>query len=177
MRFQFGGPQLDAVTGKQLGFATVVVMHAPSRVEDEVGHVLYEQFGSGPATVFTGGQAYPGTWRKEDREARTRFFDSSGKEISFERGPIFIELLDQRSSIAFVAEATSLPPLPEYEPPQPPGEFEEEPTAMPTATPFPTEAATITPIPSPTATNTPSGTPTRTPNPTATATATDDPTI
>ena len=88
LRFQFGVPEVDAVSGDQLAFATVIVMTAPDHVADENGHVLYDQFGTGPATVFTGGQAYEGTWEKKDRAARTRFYDGAGEEISFEREQI-----------------------------------------------------------------------------------------
>lgn len=156
LRFQFGGPELDAISGDQLAFATVVVMTAPSHVADENGHVLYDQFGSGPATVFTGGQAYAGTWKKDDRESRTRFYDAAGKEISFERGPIFIEVLSTQSTFAFVATADLLPPLPEYvAPPPAPPEQDEEPTA--TATSTSTAVPSPTMKPSPTTSPTPAG--------------------
>lgn len=141
LRFQFGGPQVDAVTGDQLAFATVIVMTAPAKVADENGHVLYEQFGTGPATVFTGGQAYEGSWKKDERESRTRFYDLSGKEISFERGPIFVEVLSTQSSFSFVSSAEDLPELPEFVPSPPLPPEENEPTATPTQTP---EAATAT---------------------------------
>ncbi len=135
LRFQFGGPQVDAVSGKQLAFSTVVVMTAPTQVADESGHVLYEQFGSGPATVFTGGQAFEGTWKKTDRGSRTRFYDVAGKEISFERGPVFIEVLSTQSSFSFVASEQSLPDLPEYVPLPPAPPEPDEPTATPTSAP------------------------------------------
>lgn len=160
LRFQFGGPHLDAVSGEQLGFATVIVMRVPGEVVDESGHVLLEQVGSGDATVFTGGQAFEGTWRKESRQGRTRFFDTSGAEIVFERGPIFIEVIGQQSRFGFVPAAGDLPPIPEYVPPPPgPAEEPDEPPA--------------TPEPGPTATSTPrAGTPQASPTrPAGTATA------
>ena len=159
LRFQFGGPEVDAVSGDQLAFATVIVMTAPDHVADENGHVLYDQFGTGPATVFTGGQAYEGTWEKKDREARTRFYDGAGEEISFERGPIFIEVLSTQSSFSFMATADSLPDLPEYVPPPPSPPEPEEPTATPTSTSKP-GTATASPSKTPTPSVSPSGTPT-----------------
>ncbi len=181
LRYQFGGPHVDAVSGDQLAFATVVVMAIDSSVVDEVGHVVLDQEGEGPATVFTGGQAYAGTWRKASREARTRFYDAAGEEIVFERGPIFIEALARQSRFGFVAEAAALPPMPEYEPPAS-GAFPLDPEVTPTTTPSPTteptDTETPTPRPSATPTRTPTpGTPTRTPTPTETATPTKDPTF
>lgn len=162
LRFQFGGPHLDAITGQQLAFATVIVMEVPGRVVDADGHVVLEQLGSGDATVFTGGQAYAGTWKKETRESRTRFYTPTGEEIVFERGPIFIEVLGQQSRFAFVGSADDLPEIPEYVPPPPGSEPEEdsEPTATPEATALPTATPTPpSPTPTPSATSTPAPTP------------------
>ena len=153
-RFQFGGPCVDGNTGQQLFFSTVIVMRVNAAVVDSSGHVLLEQFGEGPATVFTGGRAIEGTWRKADRKARTRFYDASGNEIAFERGPIFIEVIPQQGTFIFTANPGDLPDLPKYIPPPPPapGEDEEptpEPAPEPTATPTPSPpAGSPTPAPS-----------------------------
>ncbi|MCO5201316.1 MAG: DUF3048 domain-containing protein [Chloroflexi bacterium] len=184
-RYQFGGPQLDAVSDKQLKFNTVIVLLAPGRVVDESGHVLLDQLGEGPATVFTGGKAITGTWKKPERESRTRFYDESGQEIAFERGPIFIEVIGHQSKLTIKATAAELPELPRYEPP-PPGTGpvapddtapdEPEPSATATASPTPSRTASPTgatgspsPGPSASATGSPDGT---TPSPGSSATTT-----
>ena len=175
LRFQFGGPHVDAVSGDQLAFATVIVMETEGRVVDEAGHVVLEQFGEGPATVFTAGRAFEGAWKKADRTARTRFYDAAGAEIVFERGPIFIEVIGRQSRFAYNAAADDLPAIPAYEPP-PPGSFDPE-TPVETETPTPEATATdvpdtATPTPRPpTATPIPE-TPTPNPPPTATPTLT-----
>lgn len=188
-RYQFGGPHIDAATGEQLKFATVIVMLAPGEVVDDSGHVLLNQLGEGPATVFTAGRAIKGAWKKPDRESRTRFYDESGQEIAFERGPIFIEVIGNQSKLTIEASASGLPELPKYEPPPPgsgpaapddanePGEEAPTPTvaaspaASPTA-PAATPTGAASPTASPTgATQTPSsGTPATTAEPQATAT-------
>lgn len=166
-RYQFGGPFTDAASGNQLFAATVIVMQAEARVVDDSGHVLLAQFGEGPATVFTGGRAIEGTWRKADRKARTRFYDKAGNEIAFERGPIFIEVISQVGKFSYTASAADLPPLPKYVPPPPSaGPIEEddlppEPTATPT--PEPTATPTLEP-PAATPTNSPTA-PTASPSP------------
>jgi hypothetical protein len=176
-RYQFGGPQVDGNTGDQLFFSTVIVMRVNSSVVDSSGHVLLDQFGEGPATVFTGGRAIEGTWRKADRKARTRFYDAQGNEIAFERGPIFIEVLGQQSDFRFTPSAPDLPDLPPYTPP-PPTQYaapEEEPPAdEPTAIPTATPSAPASPTPSPSAapTSTPPGQPA---SPTASPPATASP--
>ncbi len=165
LRFQFGGAHRDALTDEQLAFATVIVMTVPERVVDDEGHVVLEQFGTGQATVFTGGQAFAGSWKKANRQARTRFYDTGGTEIVFERGPIFIEVLGQESGFQAVADAGDLRDLPKYELP-PPGTFtpgEPEETPAPTGTP----AAEATPSPSPPGMAPPATTPAASASPTS----------
>lgn len=168
-RYQFGGPHLDARSEEQLEFATIIVMVAPGEVVDGAGHVLLEQLGEGPATVFTGGRAILGAWKKPERESRTRFYDESGQEIAFERGPIFIEVIGHQSKVIVKASAADLPELPKYEPPPPgagpiapdetnePGE--ESPTPKTTVTASPTGSATAPPG-SPTGAASPTANPT-----------------
>lgn len=177
-RYQFGGPHIDAATGEQLKFTTVIVMVAPGQVVDDAGHVLLDQLGEGTATVFTGGRAIKGTWRKPERESRTRFFDESGQEIAFERGPIFIEVIGQQSNLTVKASAAGLPDLPEYEPPPPgsgpvaPDDTDEPGEPSPTATATATVSATASPSGSatpPAASPTSAASPAASPSPTGTA--------
>lgn len=118
LRFQSGGPYLDGQTNKQLSFTNVVVMRVPWEVVDDSGHVLLDQIGTGPATVFLDGKAkVDGTWKKTDRASRTRYYDSSGAEIAFNRGPIFIEVVGPESGVLVTPTADLLPPMPLYTPP------------------------------------------------------------
>jgi len=166
LRFQFGGPHVDAVSGGQLAFASVIVMQAPSQVVDDDGHLIYDQLGTGPATVFTGGQAFEGTWKKQKRESRTRFYTLAGEEIVFERGPVFVEFISSQSTFAYFAAAGDLPTMPAYEPP-PPGSFPVPEDAGPSPSPSPVPTPTASASPGTTATAAPS--PAGTPSPSATA--------
>jgi len=149
LRFQDGGPARDAETGRQLSFRNVVVMRAPHDVVDDAGHVLYEQFGQGEATVFLDGRAISATWRKKDRTDRTRFYDADGQEVAFNRGPIFIEVVGPESLLFTAATPDGLEALPPYEPP-PPGPADEPTPTLPPPSP--------TRKPSPTGTRTPART-------------------
>ncbi len=176
LRFQSGGPHLDAVTKEQLHFTNVVVMRVPWNVVDEAGHVLLEQFGQGQASIFMDGRKVEATWKKADRKARTRFYDAFGAEMAFNRGPIFIEVLGPASLLMVSETVDGLPPLPEYSPPPPdalpPEPAAEEPT--PSATPAPARSSS----PSPTASVTPTaGTPapSRTPGPMGSSTTAPSP--
>jgi hypothetical protein len=134
LRFQAGGPARDAGTGRQLSFRNVVVMRAPHEVVDDSGHVLYEQFGQGEATVFLDGRAIAATWQKKDRTDRTRFYDAGGQEVAFNRGPIFIEVVGPESLLFTAATPDGLEALPPYEPP-PPGPADEPTPTLPPPSP------------------------------------------
>jgi hypothetical protein len=145
LRFQFGGPFIDGETKEQVKAKNVVVMRVPWRVVDASAHVLLEQFGTGEATVYLDGKAIAGTWKKDDRKGRTRFYDASGAEIAFNRGPIWVEVVGPDSPVTTTPTAAELPDLPAYVPP-PPSAIPEEPEELPSpATPDPTEPGTSTP--------------------------------
>jgi hypothetical protein len=179
LRYEFGGPHLDQKTSKQLAFTNVVVMTAASHVADENGHVLIDNIGSGPVQVFIDGKVIVGTWKKADRKARTRFYDAQGKEIAFDRGATFIEVIGLQSTMTVTATAAELPAIPQYSPPPQiapvdDGEDDAPPVNTPTpgASPTPTRGGTATPTPGGTSTATPVGTATPGGTPSATATGT-----
>lgn len=166
LRFYRGGPDIDALTGEQLRFKNVVVMYVPAFIADDRGHVLLEQVGEGRALVFLDGRVIDGTWRKPDRESRTRFYDRIGQEIRLNRGPIFVQMVPPGSFLRIYWRVSDLPPMPPYQQPSvAPDPANEPDTPTPTPSPTPTETATPTVVPSPTATDTP------TPEPTPTAPA------
>jgi hypothetical protein len=117
LRFQFGGPFMDAGTNEQVRAKNVIVMKAAAYEVDSSGHVLVDQIGTGEATVFLDGRAIAAKWVKPDRRARTRFYDASGAELSLNRGPTWIEVIAPTSRLLVTAQATDLPVLPAYEPP------------------------------------------------------------
>jgi hypothetical protein len=57
--------------------------------------------GTGRALIFQDGQAIEATWSKKDREARTIFKDSKGKEIDFNRGLIYISVVSTRNKVDY----------------------------------------------------------------------------
>lgn len=87
-------PHFDLETGEQLSAKNVVIQFAKElRNIDETGHNLYETVGEGKSLVFQDGNAISGTWKKTTRTARTKFFDSKGKEIQLTAGPVWIEIV------------------------------------------------------------------------------------
>ncbi|HET7738527.1 MAG TPA: DUF3048 domain-containing protein [Tepidiformaceae bacterium] len=161
LRFQFGGPHIDAKSGAQIAATTVIVMEVPWAVVDSSGHVVYEQVGSGPGTIFIEGRALEATWSKPGRDDRTRFLDSAGRDVPLAPGTTWIEMIGPAEELIVAATLSDIPPLPVYVAPQgfTPIPDDESPTASATvgasATPPPS-------TPSPTAITTP-GSPTSEP--------------
>lgn len=92
----------DMNTDSQIMASNVVILNTRAKGPiDELKHMLYDTIGSGKALVFQNGDVIQVTWKKESRTARTRFTDSKGKEVSFVRGPIWIEVLDPTSKVTY----------------------------------------------------------------------------
>jgi hypothetical protein len=92
-----GKPHLDKDTGKQLMAKNVVVLEM---VQDDANdgyvandHLLFKDLGTGKAVIFKDGKRINGTWEKDKRTSRTIISDASGKEVQFDRGLIWFEVL------------------------------------------------------------------------------------
>lgn len=91
-----GVAHVDRNTNKQIAAKNVVILfmkesHANDGYEDNA-HMLYGTKGTGKALIFIDGKQIKGTWKKQDREARTLLYDSQGEEIKFNKGPIWFEI-------------------------------------------------------------------------------------
>ena len=92
-----GKPHVDKNTNKQLTAKNIVVLvmfesRANDGYENNV-HLLYKTKGTGKAYIFMDGKQTVGTWRKDNRTARTEIFDNLGSPVKFNRGNIWFEIL------------------------------------------------------------------------------------
>jgi hypothetical protein len=79
---------------EQLIAKNVIIQFARERATgDAEKHLLYDNIGEGKALIFQDGRLIQGKWTKKDRQSRTKFLDSGGKEVKFNPGQIWIELL------------------------------------------------------------------------------------
>lgn len=95
-------PHTDAVTNEQLTAKNIAVAFmnvAPAN--DGTARVVYETIGNGRALVFRDGAAIEGSWSKSSRTDRTRFYDSAGEEIKFNRGKTWIMAVPVNSEISY----------------------------------------------------------------------------
>jgi len=68
---------------------------------DHNKHMFYTVIGKGQALIFQDGQVTKGTWQKTDRQSRTKFLDSRGQPIEFNRGPIWIEVVPATQEVEY----------------------------------------------------------------------------
>lgn len=97
LRFHGDNSLTDKNNGKQLSSKNVIVLfmterHANDGYESNA-HLLYGTKGTGKATVFINGEEISGTWSKKDRTSRLIIKDKNGKEITYNRGLLWFEIL------------------------------------------------------------------------------------
>ncbi len=98
MKFTGGESHKDLETGLQLTASNVIVQFVKeTSVNDEKHHLLYDNIGSGKAYVFLDGKVLDATWSKPDKFARTKFYDTSGNEVEFNRGVIWVSVVPDRN--------------------------------------------------------------------------------
>lgn len=101
-RLNGGVPHLDLENKEQLAAKNVVIQLTKlTGPVDDNGHFLYTTIGNGKTLIFQDGKVINGTWSKKTRIGRTVFLDAIGKEISFNRGLIWIELIPSEKQITY----------------------------------------------------------------------------
>jgi len=102
LRSNGGQAHKDLNNDEQLQAKVVIVQFMKEKGPiDEEKHLLYTTTGSGKALVFQDGEAIQATWSKADRQSRTKFTDSKGKEISFIPGEIWIEIVPVGKEVSY----------------------------------------------------------------------------
>lgn len=96
-RLNGGKSHIDKDTGKQLTTKNIVVLfmkevNANDGYENNI-HLLYQNKGTGKASIFIDGKKIDGTWRKDSRTSRTLVYDLAGNPIQFNRGVIWFTIL------------------------------------------------------------------------------------
>ncbi len=60
---------------------------------DEKGRIILTTIGNGKATLFIDGKITTGIWKKLSRTDRTKYYDSQGNEVIFNRGRTWISIV------------------------------------------------------------------------------------
>lgn len=91
-RYEDGVLQKDE-SGAVIAVKNVALQITSIEILDEVGRRQIKTIGSGKAVVLTYGLAIEGVWQKKDAESRTRFFGPDTKEVVFDPGITWIEVI------------------------------------------------------------------------------------
>lgn len=101
-RFNGGGEHLDQLTLKQITVRNVVVQFVNTELlEADSGRLQITTQGSGRAVIFRNGLGQEGEWRKNSDTERTRFYTSSGTEVEFIPGNIWLEVLPEDRTLEY----------------------------------------------------------------------------
>lgn len=94
-RFEFGAPQVDALTGEQLAVTNIIIQNCYSSLKDASNGTLDIDYQSGGTGIFiTGGKAIDITWTRESASARTRYYDPNGNEIVLNPGTTWVAIAE-----------------------------------------------------------------------------------
>lgn len=77
-----------------LQFANIVVL-------DEVGRREIKTVGRGDAAILLDGEVIKGSWEKKTKNGRTRFFDADGREVEFNGGTTWIEVVNETMILGY----------------------------------------------------------------------------
>jgi hypothetical protein len=99
-----GVPHKDKVTGNQLRVKNIVVQYETispgiSRAGEQKMDIVTT--GRGRALVFQDGKAINATWEKTSRNSRTKYLDSFGKEVQFNPGQTWFEVVPQNAAVTY----------------------------------------------------------------------------
>jgi len=90
-RFIAGKEDIDLITGIQIAPKNVVIeWHDYYNPYDGYSRIVIEVIGENNVTILRDGMVIEGTWKKECRTCRTKYFDELGDEIELVRGQIWV---------------------------------------------------------------------------------------
>lgn len=100
-----GSPHTDLDNKQQLSAKNIVVQfEKQSNANDGYennAHLLYGTTGTGKALIFQDGKVIEGKWIKPTRLARTKYVDSKGAEINFNKGVIWIQTVPEGAKVSY----------------------------------------------------------------------------
>jgi hypothetical protein len=99
LRYQADEPHLMS-NEKQIEAKNVAVQYVKTSLADE-SRLSMETIGEGDSIVFQDGEAKVGRWKKSEREERTRFYDANNKEIEFDAGPTWVQVVPTDREVSY----------------------------------------------------------------------------
>ena len=106
LRYMGGVPHIDANTRQALRPSNVVVMQTGAATADPyagltVESILIPTLGAGTAWYFRDGTLTRGRWQQRNQNAPLQFFDRGGRQVAFNPGQTWIEVVPPSSRITW----------------------------------------------------------------------------
>ena len=98
-RFQFGEAHIDVENGEQLTFKNLVIQYADRSVISEQDHQDFSLYGEGKGLYISDGKAVEITWKKADKNDKTRYYYADGTEVSLNPGKSYMALVPSDTSV------------------------------------------------------------------------------
>ena len=95
LRTMAGTPHLDAETKEQIAAKNIILQTVPTAfIQSRDGKTVSKMTltGSGKVSIYMNGTQVDGTWKRTGN-GRTRYYDSTGAEISLVRGTTWVEVV------------------------------------------------------------------------------------
>jgi len=93
-RWQDGAPHQDE-DDSQIRAKNVVVQYVSTTVLDAIGRRSMDLTGTGKALIIQDGKVIVGSWRRDKAEDRTIYYDNESKEVSFNRGVTWVQIVPE----------------------------------------------------------------------------------
>ncbi len=87
------------LSGQQITAKNIVIEYVEAEVIDDELRLKMNYIGSGEAFVCLDGACVKGSWQKSASAARTRFYDNQSKEIEFNAGTTWIEIVQPEREV------------------------------------------------------------------------------
>lgn len=104
VRWNGGEEQIDHNDKQPIRANNVIVQYVDEETDVDIHkHNLYEVIGKGKAILIQQGKRIEINWTKTNRQARTIYKDSTGQEVKFVPGKIWVEIVSKNSKINYEA--------------------------------------------------------------------------
>ncbi len=100
IRYQ-AGDIMKMSDGEWIKAKNVIVQVNDMYVLDSVGRKKITTLGEGKARIFRDGETIEGKWVKDTKDALTKYFDNEGKEIEFNGGTTWIEVIPDEDYLKY----------------------------------------------------------------------------
>lgn len=91
-RFQYGGPQIDELTGEQLAYDNVIFQYCYGEVRDKHDYLAFGCHGDNgyQVQVFSQGKVTNGIWKRSEDGVPAQYIDYDGNEIPIAPGKTWV---------------------------------------------------------------------------------------